>query len=164
MDNMARLRKNCILCIGDQSAFWDMFLNYATNNEAVVRLIRGRKCYNTIALFDEFSAVLQFPYYFGENWAAFDECINDLGWIRGNSYELFIDQSYKILEKEQQEIPTFLKIMKNAVQEWVNGRNYNDFPTMPTNFDLLFHSEKQYEKLVRSLLEKNEIDYGIHKL
>jgi hypothetical protein len=29
----------------------------------------------------EFAASFQFPYYFGENWPAFDECINDLSWL-----------------------------------------------------------------------------------
>lgn len=32
-------------------------------------------------LFDEFAAAFQFPYYFGENWAAFRDCISDLAWL-----------------------------------------------------------------------------------
>jgi hypothetical protein len=38
-----------------------------------VRFLRGRKMTTTASLLDEFSAALQFPYYFGGNWDAFDE-------------------------------------------------------------------------------------------
>jgi hypothetical protein len=42
------------------------------------RFCRGSKMQTLDALFDEFSAAWQFPYYFGYNWAAFDECLSDL--------------------------------------------------------------------------------------
>lgn len=43
-----------------------------------VRAVRGRKMRSRVGLFDEFAAALQFPLYFGENAAAFSECIRDL--------------------------------------------------------------------------------------
>lgn len=46
-----------------------------------VRVVRGRKMRTVDALFDEFSAALQFPHYFGENWPAFDECLADMDWL-----------------------------------------------------------------------------------
>lgn len=46
-----------------------------------VRTVRGRKMRTVDRLFDEFAAALQFPYYFGENWAAFDECLADMDWL-----------------------------------------------------------------------------------
>ena len=33
------------------------------------------------ALFDEYSRKLNFPDYFGRNWDAFKDCINDFSWI-----------------------------------------------------------------------------------
>lgn len=47
----------------------------------LVRSIRGVKCRSVQSMLDEFSAALQFPYYFGDNWPAFDECMNDLDWL-----------------------------------------------------------------------------------
>lgn len=47
----------------------------------MVRAVRGRKARTLDRLFDEFAAALQFPYYFGENWAAFRDCISDLDWL-----------------------------------------------------------------------------------
>ncbi len=35
-------------------------------------------------MFDEMAAALQFPYYFGENWPAFDECLADMDWLPMN--------------------------------------------------------------------------------
>jgi hypothetical protein len=46
----------------------------------LVRTVRGAKCRTVDAMFDEVSAAWQFPYYFGENWGAFDECLSDLEW------------------------------------------------------------------------------------
>jgi Barstar (barnase inhibitor) len=46
-----------------------------------VRVVRGRKMPTVPRLFDEFAAALQFPWYFGENWSAFDECVADLEWL-----------------------------------------------------------------------------------
>lgn len=44
----------------------------------VARVVRGKKSRTVSHFFDEISAALQFPYYFGENWAALDECLADL--------------------------------------------------------------------------------------
>src|SRR4051812_6858993 len=46
-----------------------------------VRTVRGAKMRSTQALMDEVSAALQFPDYFGENWAALDECMADMEWL-----------------------------------------------------------------------------------
>ena len=57
-------------------------LQTSGSGQVVARRIRGHKAKTTAALFDEFAAALQFPCYFGENWDAFDECLNDLEWLR----------------------------------------------------------------------------------
>lgn len=59
---------------GDAASGW-------AKSGLVVRIVRGRKMRTLPGLFDEFAAVLQFPWYFGENADAFDECIEDLGWL-----------------------------------------------------------------------------------
>lgn len=46
-----------------------------------VRVARGLKMRTVDGLFNEIAAALQFPYYFGENWAAFDECLADMDWL-----------------------------------------------------------------------------------
>ena len=61
-----------------------------TKPRVVSRVVRGHKCRSTQALFDEFAAALQFPYYFGENWNAFDECLADLEWLPGEAYVVLL--------------------------------------------------------------------------
>lgn len=67
-----------------------------------VRTVRGSKMHSAERMFDEMAAALQFPYYFGENCAAFDECLADMDWLPMtvgivivilDSVEVFFDES-----------------------------------------------------------------------
>lgn len=42
-----------------------------------VRVVRGARMPTVAAVYDEFAAAMQFPYYFGANRDAFDECLRD---------------------------------------------------------------------------------------
>lgn len=85
----------------------------------VARLIRGHKARTAAALFDEFAAALQFPYYFGENWDALDECLSDLEWLPGKAYVLFITNSDRLLEEEPpEEMRSFLRLLARIAEEW----------------------------------------------
>jgi len=48
-------------------------------------------------VFDEFAAALQYPYYFGENWAAFDECLGDLEWLGDRPAVVIIENATQVL-------------------------------------------------------------------
>ncbi len=69
------------------------------------------------SLFDEWAAALQFPYYFGHNWDAFDECIADLGWIDANGYAVAILDAALILPDDRDLVLLF-DILERAAQEW----------------------------------------------
>lgn len=114
-----------------------------------VKMIRGDKCKTVDDLFDEFSAVFQFPHYFGENWDAFNECLNDLEWMRYDSYVLFISNINDLLAVDgEEEFKTFLSIIDDVANEWINGRNYDSFPTPPTPFHVVFHCATERQKEV----------------
>jgi len=71
------------------------------------------------SLYDEFAAALQFPYYFGENWNAFSECITDLEWITGDVYVLVITDSKKVLaEESNDQLEALINVLEAAGSEW----------------------------------------------
>lgn len=114
--------------------------------------IDGNKCMTIDDLFTEFSVKFKFPDYFGYNWPAFDECINDLNWLPACGYIVLIGNGSKILSNNKQDFETFIKVLVNAVSEWVNGRNFDSFPTSPTPFYLFMECSKESEFMLKELL------------
>jgi hypothetical protein len=63
-------------------------LEHAKGERVAVRFVRGRKAATATAFFDEASAALQFPDYFGANWDAFHDCLDDLAWLNADAVVL----------------------------------------------------------------------------
>ena len=78
-------------------------LSNEAKKQVVARVVRGKKMRTTPALYDEFAAALQFPYYFGENGAAFDDCLTDLAWLPAEAYTILISDSVLLPEAEPPE-------------------------------------------------------------
>lgn len=66
--------------------------------------LRGAKMRTRQAMFDEIGAALQFPYYFGENWAALHDCLTDLDWARAEDYLLLICDIQLVLDQEPADV------------------------------------------------------------
>ena len=116
----------------------------------IVRVIQGRRCETPQSLFQEWAAALQFPYYFGHNWDAFDECITDLEWLPGSCYTFFVTQLDLVLPQYPNDFKAFIEIMHDAHDEWKTPNRYHmNEPT--ANFTVVFHAEadKSDEALAR---------------
>lgn len=119
----------------------------------VVRIIKGWKAIDVGGLFNEFSAALQFPDYFGENWDAFDECLNDLEWLPADAYLLFVSDIDKVLQNDEEAFKVFIKILLNSVSEWTTGRTYNtSFCTPPIPFHIVFQCVEDQADFVKKRL------------
>ncbi len=70
--------------------------------DAGIYRLRGRKMQTLSGLFDEMGAALQFPYYFGENWAALWDTLTDLDWLRADDYLLLFCDAQRVLIDEQE--------------------------------------------------------------
>jgi len=57
-------------------------LYHEAQADAYISYLRGKRCCTETDFLLEVAASFQFPYYYGENWAAFDECIQDLDWLK----------------------------------------------------------------------------------
>jgi RNAse (barnase) inhibitor barstar len=113
-------------------------INSKINEDIILKQIDGNKCTTVEGLFNEFSRAFQFPDYFGSNWGAFDECLNDLDWLPGKAYILFIIDADKITETSDNSFENLIKLLERSVNEWTEGRNYDDFPSPPTPFHVVF--------------------------
>jgi hypothetical protein len=104
------------------------------------RVVRSAKMGTRQRLFDEFAAALQFPDYFGENWAAFDECLRDLDWLPATSYVLLVTEASRVLDEEPpEELKAFLETLRDVSADWAEevarGESW-DRPPVP--FHVLF--------------------------
>lgn len=106
----------------------------------IVRMVRGARCATPQAVFQEWAAALQFPYYFGENWDAFDECLVDLDWLPGRCYVLVVTEVDMVLARDPSDFKTFVEVLKSAHEQWkIPNRANMDEPVAP--FTVVFHAE-----------------------
>lgn len=52
--------------------------------ENEIWMIRGKKCSTLEGFFNEIGAILQVPYYFGENWNALNDMLFERSWLAGS--------------------------------------------------------------------------------
>jgi RNAse (barnase) inhibitor barstar len=109
------------LLVATPSDAWDELraLEQAARVRLAARVIRGRKAATVADFFDEASAALQFPYYFGENWDAFRDCLSDLSWLEADAVVVFIADAAHLLEQASAaEVQSFVTVVRDAVQRW----------------------------------------------
>ncbi len=100
------------------------------------RVVRGRKMRTLPGFFDEFAAALQFPLYFGENWAAFDECVADLEMLpAGQGYVVTItDPDQILLDEAGEHLRILVDSLESAASVWeqpVELGEWWDRPSIP---------------------------------
>lgn len=125
----------------------------------VVRVVRGRKMRTWQALFDEFAAALQFPWYFGENGDAFDECLADLGWLPPHSgYVIVLVSPIEVLaDAGTAALAGLLASLTRACEEWaqpVELGEWWDRPAVP------FHVVLQSPVGDAAIIERRWVEAG----
>lgn len=92
-----------------------------------VRFVRGNKAKTVDSFFNESSAALQFPYYFGENWNAFRDCILDLEWLSSETVVIVVTNSEQLLKQEPSEqFEALIEYLQEAGEEF-NRESKNFF-------------------------------------
>ncbi|MDL2295919.1 barstar family protein [Lachnospiraceae bacterium OttesenSCG-928-E19] len=62
--------------------FVDNISDLKMSDNSILFKLDAAHCDTKQNLFKYFALQLSFPYYFGHNWDAFNECIHDLEWIK----------------------------------------------------------------------------------
>lgn len=105
------------VCSFSRDELYRMIWKEAHNN-AYTSYLRGMRCKTEEDFFREVSASFQFPWYFGENWAAFDECICDLEWLKFESIFLVIDDFSMIFDGDVDLQALLIKYLTVMVEYW----------------------------------------------
>lgn len=103
-------------------------LRYIENSwgSVTVKIIRGLKSRTNEDFFNEIAASLQFPYYFGGNWDALNDCINDMSWLSANQYILVFSNADRLLSEESpDQLGTLFDILRKAGLRWGLGSNHD---------------------------------------
>jgi hypothetical protein len=100
----------------------------AERPDTAVRFVRGHKMRRVDPLFDELAAAFQFPYYFGENWAALADCLGDLEWLNASRVVLIISRFSEVLVEEPIEMPAFTRAVGGAIERLNKSRNSSNEP------------------------------------
>lgn len=145
----------------DERSFDIIYLQLALiRKKGVIRMLRGYKSTTTSDFFNEAAAALQFPYYFGENWAAFDECIVDLSWLEGDAYLLMIRNANLLLctDYDGEVFKILTRIFSDASKEWLTPNKDDPNRLLPIPFHVLLQCENS---LGSSALSQRLLDAGV---
>jgi hypothetical protein len=91
-------------------------------------------------MFAEFAAAWQFPPYFGENWAALDECLADLEWLPARAYVLLVADARQVLVDEADGgFSALVDLVADVARERSEDEGEPGRP--PASFHVVFHCE-----------------------
>lgn len=76
-------------------------------------------------LLNKISQVMQFPDYFGNNWDALEECLNDLRWLPAAGYAIQFKHADDFVKCCRSDFETFLQIVETVARTW--GISDKDF-------------------------------------
>ncbi|WP_086926027.1 barstar family protein [Variovorax sp. JS1663] len=131
-----------------------------SREKSVIRVCRGKKMHRTQGVFDEISAVFQFPYYFGENWAALEDCLSDLSWLVSDSYLMCITASRDLLiEDDDVAFKYFVQSIDSVAHGWAGG---NPNLELVGRVPLPFHVMMQVSSGDEADMQKKLQTHGIH--
>jgi hypothetical protein len=123
---------------------------------AVLRVLRGQKSKTFPALFDEWSAALQFPYYCAGNWGAFEEALLGLRLISPAPHVLLVTYGLELLaEAPGREFQALFEICQRVHESWSR-------PSVPENIPAqVFHVVLQETAPSLDVLAEKLASHGV---
>jgi RNAse (barnase) inhibitor barstar len=149
--------------VANESAFANLYLQLTSDYpQAAIRMVRGDKSKTLPDFFNEIGAALQFPYYFGENWDAFDECITDLSWLDGEAYLLIINQAHLLLkDATENDFQILMQVLSDAHQTWLTQPQIINKDEHPTAFHVLLGCTDEYRSALTQRLTGSGVEFQV---
>lgn len=100
-------------------------------------VLRGRRMTHRDGVFDEFAAALQFPLYFGRNWNAFVDCLQDLEWHPWKACAIIIADSDAVLTRgDKDEFSLLLQFLTEAGESLAGSNEFRE----ARSFHVILHA------------------------
>lgn len=80
--------------------------------------INGNDVTTKAEFFQASAQTMNFPDYFGDNWDAFSDCIDDLSWLSADGYILLYTQPDNFANNDPSEWSIALDIFQEVVESW----------------------------------------------
>lgn len=129
----------------------------------LVRAVRGRKTRTVSGFFDELAAALQFPYYFGENWNAFNDCMTDLDWLPFEPGIVIVvyGAGEVLADADPAELNTLVRQVTSICREWAEPVEHGeawDRPSVPFHVALQGEGPEDFVRWARAGAELQPLE------
>jgi hypothetical protein len=81
--------------------------------------IDGRELATKVEFLEVGARALRFPSYSGQNWDAFEESLNDMGWAPAQGYLVVFDRAGGFARAQPDEFAVALSIFQESVRRWL---------------------------------------------
>jgi hypothetical protein len=75
-------------------------------------------CQGKAPALEAIAQALRFPDWFGDNWDALADCLDDLSWLPADGYLLLLEHCDAWREAEPEEFGVLLEILNETAQSW----------------------------------------------
>ena len=94
--------------------------------------LKKKSIHTKVQFLDYCAKIFDFPYYFGRNWDALEDCLKDMDWIKAKGFVILYEQFVEFAENAPKEFDQALDIFKEVSEYW----REND-----TTFIVLLHGQ-----------------------
>jgi Barstar (barnase inhibitor) len=78
----------------------------------------GRELATKAGFLEASARALRFPSYFGHNWDAFEESLNDMSWAPAQGYLIVFDRAGQFARTQPADFAVALSILQESVARW----------------------------------------------
>lgn len=104
-----------------------------------------------IELLAQLAEYLKFPWYFGHNWDALEECLCDFHWI--DQFKIILAHD-NIPQLKIEDFRIYIKILLYAINSWKDGEDHELKVVFPSEYENLIHPyEEKYLKVVEKSIK-----------